>query len=43
MVQLFDSDGRLVLADITQTTSGENDITITASDATYTVVIQGAA
>ena len=43
MVQLFDSDGRLVLADITQTTEGENDITITASNATYTVVIQGAA
>lgn len=43
MVQLYDSSGNLVLADISQTTSGDNDITITASNATYTVVIQGAA
>jgi fructose-specific component phosphotransferase system IIB-like protein len=43
MVQLYDSNARLVLADIQQSAEGENDITITASDATYTVVIQGAA
>jgi len=42
-VQLYDENGRLVLADVQQTTEGENDITITASDASYTVVIQGAA
>lgn len=41
VVQLYDENGRLVLADIQQTTEGENDITITASNATYTIVIQG--
>lgn len=43
MVQLYDENGQLVLADVRQTTSGDNDITINAANATYTVVIQGAA
>lgn len=41
-VQIYDqSTGALVLADIVQSPSGENDITINAEDATYDIVIVG--
>lgn len=42
-VQVYDNAGQLVLADVRQTTSGENDITLNAADATYQVVIVGKA
>lgn len=40
-VQVYDSNGQLVLADVRQATSGDNDITINASNGTYAVVITG--
>ena len=41
-VQIYDNGtGALVLADIVQSPSGENDITINAEDATYDIVIVG--
>lgn len=43
VVQLYTSDGNLVLADIAQTTEGDNDITITATNGNYVVVVMGAA
>ena len=43
-VQLYDaSNGQLVLADIVQSTSGENDITINAPTGTYDIVVVGRA
>ena len=43
-VQIYDaSNGQLVLADIVQTTSGDNDITINAADDTYDIVVIGRA
>jgi len=43
VVQLYTTDGNLVLAEISQTTEGDNDITITAANGNYMVVIMGAA
>jgi len=40
-VQVYDESGQLVLADVRQTTSGDNDITLNAANATYQVVIVG--
>jgi hypothetical protein len=40
-VQVYDSNGQLVLADVRQTTSGDNNITINAANGTYAVVITG--
>ena len=43
-VQLYDaSNGQLVLVDIVQSTTGENDITINAPTGTYDIVIVGRA
>lgn len=40
-VQVYDDQGQLVLCDVRQTTTGDNDITINAADGSYDVVITG--
>ena len=41
-VQLYDAtSGQLVLADVVQTVTGENTITVNAATATYDIVITG--
>ena len=40
-VQVYDETGQLVLCDVRQTVSGDNDITINAADGNYDVVITG--
>ena len=40
-VQVYDDQGQLVLCDVRQTISGDNDITINAANGAYDVVITG--